>query len=81
MWHLPCQKQKILFDRHNNQFYERALMHMGRQNIQPFVLKAGDSVNDQPNNNGPNSKIKSLYNEVKDAWMLKYGKKSFYLTI
>ena len=48
---------------------------MEHQNIQPFILKSGDSVNDYPNDNGPNSKLKSLCNDVKSTWMLKYGTK------
>ena len=43
----------------------------------PFLLKAGDSTNYQPNDNDPNYKLKSLYNEVKSVWMLKYGKNFF----
>ena len=69
----PVNKQIIFFGVHDIQFDDFALMHMERQNIQPFILKSGDSVNDQRNNNGPNAKLKSLYNEVKSAWMLKYG--------
>ena len=47
------------------------------KNIQPFILKAGDSINYQPNNNGPNSKLKALYNISKAKWMLKYGTTRF----
>ena len=52
-------------------------MHMELQNIQPFVLKSDNSVNYQPNDNGPNTKLNYLYNEVKAAWTLKYGMKMF----
>ena len=38
---------------------------MQSKNIQPFILKAGDSINDHPNENGPNSKLKALYNILK----------------
>ena len=44
---------------------------------QLFVLKADDSINDQPNGNVPNYKLKSLCNVAKDAWMLKYGTTKF----
>ena len=47
------------------------------KNIQPFILKAGDSINDQPNDNGPNSTLKALYNILKAKWMLKYGTTRF----
>ena len=73
----PFNNQIIFFNGHDIHFDDRALVHMGRQNIRPFVLKAGDSVNDQTNDNGPNSKLKSLYNEVKAVCMLKYGTKTF----
>ena len=46
---------------------------MDRQNIQLLILKSGNSINDQPNDNGPNYKLKYIYNEVKYVWMLKYG--------
>ena len=50
---------------------------MQSKNIQPFILKSGDSINNRPNDNGPNSKLKALYNISKDKWMLKYGTTSF----
>ena len=45
--------------------------------IQPFVLKAGESINDQINNNDPNAKLKSLYKAEMAVWMLKYGNTKF----
>ena len=50
---------------------------MQSKNIQPFILKVGDSINDQPNDNGPNSTLKALYNRLKDKWMVKYGTTRF----
>ena len=50
---------------------------MQNKNIHPFILKAGDSINDQPNDNGPNSKLKALYNVLKAKWMVKYGTTRF----
>ena len=47
------------------------------KNIQPFFLKPDDSINNQPNYNGPNYKLKSLYNVVKSVWMLKYRTTKF----
>ena len=35
-------------------------------------MKVGESVNGQPNDNGPNAILKSRYNEVKSMWMPKY---------
>ena len=45
---------------------------MQSKNIQPFILKSGDSINDQPNENGLNLTLKALYNVSKAKWMLKY---------
>ena len=50
---------------------------MQSKNIQPFILKVGDSINDQPNGNKPNSTLKALYNISNDKWMLKYGTTRF----
>ena len=47
------------------------------KNMQPFILKAVESINDQPNENRPNSKINSLYNVLKAKWMLNYGTTRF----
>ena len=47
------------------------------KNIQPFVLKSVKSINYQPNDNGPNYKLKSLYNVAKSVCMMKYGTKKF----
>ena len=47
------------------------------KNIQPFVLKSGNSINDQPYDNGPNAKLNYIYNVAKSVWMLKYGEKKF----
>ena len=47
------------------------------RNIQPFVLKPGDSINGQPNDNVSNTKMNSLYNVAKSAWILKYGTTKF----
>ena len=65
--------KKLFFDGPESQFDDLNLINMDNQNIQTFVLKSGDSGNDQTNNNGPNIKLKYLYNVVKVSWILKYG--------
>ena len=65
--------KKLFFDGPGSQFDDLNLINMDNQNIQTFVLKSGDSGNDQTNNNGPNIKLKYLYNVVKVSWILKYG--------
>ena len=52
----PVNNKIFFFDGHDSHFNDRALTQMKIKNIQPFILKAGDPINDQPNNNGPNSK-------------------------
>ena len=42
-------------------------------------MKEGDYINDQTNDNGPNYKLKSLYDMAKSVCILKYGMKKFYL--
>ena len=74
----PVNNQILFFNGHYSQFYYRALTQMQNQNIQPFVLKAGDSINDQPNDNGPNSKLKCLYKILKAKCMLNYGTTRFF---
>ena len=54
------KNQIIFFYGHDSHFDDHALKKMQRKNIQTFIIKAGDSINDQPNENGPNSKLKSL---------------------
>ena len=71
----PVNNQILFFGGHDSHFYDRAIRQMKCQHIQPFVLKSGNSANNQPNDNVPNAKLKSLYNEVTSVWMLKYGTK------
>ena len=66
-----CNASYVI-NQHASHFDEHKIMHVERQNNQPFVLKAGYSFNDQPNENVPNTKIEYIYNEVKAAWILKY---------
>ena len=54
----PVKNQILFFNGHNSHFNDRALTHMQIKNIQPFILKAGDSINNQPNDNGPNSTLR-----------------------
>ena len=73
----PVKNKILFFDGHDSHFDDRSLTQMQMKNIQPFILKADDSINDQINDNGPNSKMKALYNILKAKWMLKYGTTRF----
>ena len=68
----PVNNQILFFDGHDSHFGDLSLTQIQSKNIQPFILKAGDSINDQPNDNTPNLTLKSLYNIRKAEWMLKY---------
>ena len=63
----PVNNKILFFGGHDSHFDGRALRHTDYQEIQPFVPKVGDSTNNQPSDNGPHSKLNSLYNEVKSA--------------
>ena len=69
----PVNNQIISFGGYYSHFDDRLLIHMEHQNIRTFLLKAGNSINDQTNYNIPNAKLKSLHNEVKYYWIMKYG--------
>ena len=73
----PVNNQILLSDGHVSHFDDHALTQMQRKDIQTFILKVGDSINNQPNDSGPNSILKSLCNGLKDNWMLKYGTTRF----
>ena len=63
----PVNNQILLFDGHTSHFDDGTLRQMMCKNVQPFLLKSGDSINDHPNDIRPNSKLKSLYNVEKSA--------------
>ena len=69
----PVNNKIIFFGGHNSHFGDRANIHMEHQNIQPLFLKAGNYINVHLNDNGPNSKLKCCYNELKPVLILKYG--------
>ena len=81
MRRLPCQKSDTFLQwTWQSLWWPRTKIQMKCQNIQPFLLKSGNSTNDHPKYNDPNAKLKSLYNEAKDLWILKYGTTKFYLS-
>ena len=53
--------QVLLFDVHDSHFDDRATHILRSHHISPFILKAGDFTNYQPNDNGPNLKLKIYY--------------------
>ena len=65
--------QVLFFDGHGNHFNDRATHLLQSRHISPFILKAGDSTNDQPNYNGPNLKLKRDYGIAKVKWQIQHG--------
>ena len=66
---------RYFFNGHGIHLDDRALGQMKCRNIQIFVLKGGNSTNYQTNDNGSNTKLDPLYNDMKAAWILNYGTK------
>ena len=56
----PVNNQILFFDGNYIHFDNGVLRQMMCKNIQPFVLKYGNSINNQPNDNGTNAKQKYL---------------------
>jgi hypothetical protein len=56
--------QYLFMDGHDSHFDPDALQYLIDNNVFVFFLKSNDSINDQPNDMGPNSLFKSCYNRV-----------------
>ena len=55
---IKMNPQVLFFGGHDSHFDDRAPHILQSHHISQFILKAGDSTNDQPNDNGPNLKLK-----------------------
>ena len=73
----PVNNQILSFDGHKIHFDDCALTQMQRKNTKPFILKSGDSINGDTNENRLNSKLKALYNVLKAKWVLKHSTTRF----
>ena len=60
--------QVLFFDGHDSHLDDRDTHIMQSHHIPPVILKTGDSTNDQPNDNGPNLKLKRYYGIAKVKW-------------
>ena len=58
----------FFYDIHVRTFDKRVICIIRSNHIKPFVFKAGDPGNYQPNNNGPNIKMKGLYGQSIILW-------------
>ena len=77
MWSKKLNPQFLFSCGHGSHFYDRAIHILHSHHIQPFVLKAGDSVNDQPNDNAPNLKLKGLYGQSTINWQIQHVNPKF----
>ena len=69
--------QVLFYDIHDSHFYYREINIHLSHHINPFIIKAGDSVNDQPNYNGPNLNMKGLYGKSRMNWQRHHGTLNF----
>jgi hypothetical protein len=69
----PGNYQFLFFDGHDSHWDADSLDLIAARHIVAFFLKAGDSENDQPNDNGPNACLKGCYNEVKALWDVRWA--------
>ena len=69
--------QVLFFDGHDIHFDDRATNPLRYHHIYQFILKAGDSTNDQPNYNAPNLKLKRYYSIAKVKWQRQHGTTKF----
>ena len=65
--------QVLLFDLLNSHSNERATHLLLSYHISPFILKAGDSNNDQTNDNGTKLKLNRYYGIAKVKWHRQHG--------
>ena len=73
----PLNPQVLLYDAHDRHFDDRELDIIRKHNKQSFILKAGVSVHDHPNNKDPNMKLKNVYGNTRTNWMRQHGTLKF----
>ena len=62
---IKINPQVLLFDGYERQLNDRYTYLLLSHHTPPFILKEGNSTNDQPNDNGPNLKLKRYYGIAK----------------
>ena len=76
----PFNTQLILYGDYDIHFGNRALDILQSHHIQDFILKGGDLVHNQPNDNGPNLKLVNMYGNSRMNRMRKHGTLKFITT-
>ena len=69
----PLNTQSLFCDEHNSHFDYSSLKILQSHQIHYFIQKEGDSMNDQPNDKGPNLKLNNLYDNTIMNWVRKHG--------
>ena len=69
--------QVLFFDGNDSHFDDRATYILQSHHISLFILKAGDSANDHPNDNGPNRMLKIYYSIARVKWQREHGTMKF----
>ena len=65
--------QVLYYDGHVSYFKNRAINIILSHHIKPFIIKAGESRNDQTNDNVTNLKMKGLYGQARMNWQRQPG--------
>ena len=73
----PLNTQLILYDGRDVHFDDRSLNILRSHHIKDFILKVGEYLHDQPNNNGPNLNLNNIYNNSRMKWTRKNGTLKF----
>ena len=63
--YIKLNPQVLFFDGHDIHFDERSTHLLRYRHIYPFIIKLGDSVNYQTNDNRPNLKLERYYGIAK----------------
>ena len=74
---IKMKPQVLFFDGHDSHFDDRATHILQSHHISPFIIKSGDSTNDQPNDNGPNCMLKIYYSIARVKWQREHGTMKF----
>ena len=68
----PKRPQYVYMDGHDSHFDSEALDLLASNHVFVFFLKSNNSEENQPNDNGPNSALKALYDLHYDDWLHQY---------
>ena len=70
----------LFYDIHDSYFDDSALKILRSNHIESFILKAGEYVNEQSNDNGQKLKINNVHVNERMTWRRKYGTLKFTLS-